>query len=46
MLRVAAYVGAAVIGLALVGGAWKLLSDARSAAAEPPRPLQPWERLP
>jgi hypothetical protein len=45
-LQDVAYVAAAVLGVALVGGIWKLRHDTKSASANAHRPRKPWEQLP
>ena len=41
-----ALIAAAVLGVALLGGAVKLACDMKKVPADAPRPKQPWERLP
>jgi hypothetical protein len=46
MLQNVAVIGAIVLGVALVGGAVKLITDLKKVSAAPLRPKEPWEQLP
>jgi hypothetical protein len=41
-----AIVAAAVLGVAVVAGAGKLLYDMKKLPSDAPRPKKPWEQLP